>query len=308
MGDRRPLEYNLDEPLEELSERRRRSIQEHLGSISEAGTARTGSSLRTADIDLDRLSEHGRHILAARMNMTRNDWDKSEFLASTVNGGSVTHSHKASQVGFGNLRSSPQTQRAPAVPALTTRVQKVPRNLGGGPLAGGFAPASKAPTATGAFVPATKPPSATSAFAPASTTRIGGFAPSTYKPIATGAFVPPPTAPTGISSFVAPPKAPTATGGPVPGSRAPTVISATTTVVRDPSVNQGLTTTIPSPKRVRDASQLGTGSLAQTEEQFRELIDEMAALQQNMSLNEQKQRWLFFNLQKQRKGTGEKYD
>ncbi|KAF5986965.1 hypothetical protein FBULB1_2171 [Fusarium bulbicola] len=245
MGDRSPLEYNL------------------------AGTARTGSSLRTADIDLDRLSEHGRHLLAAKMNMTRKDWDKSEFLASTVDGGSVTHSHKASQVGFDNLRSSRRTQRAPEVPALATRVQRVPRNLGGGPLAGGFVPASKAPTAT-------------SPFAPATSTRIGGFAPSTKKP--------------------------TATGGSVPSSKAPTVISATTTVVRDPSVNQGITTTLPSPKRVRDASQLGTGSLAQTEEQFRELIDEMAALQQNMSLNEQKQRWLFFNLQKQRKGNGEEYD
>ncbi|KAF5555138.1 hypothetical protein FMEXI_1658 [Fusarium mexicanum] len=299
MGDRSPLEYNVGKPLEELSERRRRSIEEHLGSITEAGTARTGSSLRTADIDLDRLSEHGRHILAARMNMTRNDWDKSEFSASTVAGGSVTHSHKASQVGFGNLRSSPQTQLAPAVPELATRVQRVPRNVGGGPLAGGFAPASKAPTATGAFVPAPKPPTATSAFAPATTTRVGGFASS---------FVPAPTAPTGISSFAATPRAPTATGNSTPGSKAPTVISATTTVVRDPSVNQGITTTLPSPKRVRDASQLGTGSLAQTEEQFRELIDEMAALQQNMSLNEQKQRWLFFNLQKQRKGNGEEYD
>ncbi|KAF5688722.1 hypothetical protein FCIRC_1732 [Fusarium circinatum] len=285
MADRNPLAPDPETPFNEVSKDQKRYVRQYMkgGNLSDAGTARTGSSLRTAEIDLDRLSEHGRHILAARMNMTRNDWDKSEFLASTVNGGSVTHSHKASQVGFGNLRSSPQTQRAPAVPALATRVQRVPRNLGGSPLAGGFAPASK-------------PPTATSAFAPATTTRVGGFASS---------FVPAPSAPTGISSFVATPRAPTATGGSVPSSKAPTVISATTTVVRDPSVNQGLTTTLPSPKRVRDASQLGTGSLAQTEEQFRELIDEMAALQQNMSLNEQKQRWLFFNLQKQRKGNGE---
>lgn len=148
-----------------------------------------------------------------------------------------------------------------------------------GPLAGGSVPAPKAPTAAGAFAPVPKPPAATSAFAPATTTGIGGFVPSF--------------------------KATTATGGFVTGSKAPTAISATTTVFRDPTANPGQTTSALSPKIAKDASQLGTGSSVQTEEEFKELIDEMVALQQGMSLNEQKQRWMFFNIQKQRKGKEE---
>ncbi|KLO80572.1 Uncharacterized protein LW93_2911 [Fusarium fujikuroi] len=146
-------------------------------------------------------------------------------------------------------------------------------------LAGGPVTAPKAPTAAGAFAPVPKPPVGTSAFAPATTTGIGGFVPSF--------------------------KATTATGGFVTGSKAPTAISATTTVVRDPTANPGQTTTALSPKIAKDVSQLGTGSSVQTEEEFKELIDEMVALQQGMSLNEQKQRWMFFNIQKQRKGKEE---
>ncbi|KAF5724317.1 hypothetical protein FMUND_963 [Fusarium mundagurra] len=260
---------NEHKDFDELSEQAKLAITQDWNKkkkkLGENGTCVTGSTLRTNEIDLDKLSESGRHKLAARMGPTRGEWDRSEFASSSVNGGSVTHSHKSSQVGFGDVTSGPQTQRAPAVSALRTRGQRVPRNLGGGPFASGFRP-----------IP--KPPAATSAFVPATTTGIGGF-------------VPGPKAPTGISGFPPAPKAPTATGGLVPatttgvsgfvpGPKAPSAISATTTVVRDPSVNQGKATTALSPKVVNDASQLGTGSLEQTNEQFKELIDEMAALQQ----------------------------
>ncbi|KLO90114.1 uncharacterized protein Y057_8469 [Fusarium fujikuroi] len=249
-------------PFKQVPEEHKQEIQQYIadGKItpSEAGTSRTSSTLRTTEVDLSHLSESRRQKLAERMYQTRDEWDRSEFSASTVDGGSVARSHKASQVGFGDLRSAPQTRRAPTAPALTTRGQRAPRNLGSSPLAGGFVPAPKEPAAT----------------------------------TAAGAFVPPP-------------KAPTTTGGSVPGSKAPTAISATTTVVRDPTVNPGRTTTALSPKVAKDASQLGTGSSEQTEEEFKELIDEMVALQQGMSLNEQKQRWMFFNIQKQRKGKEE---
>ncbi|KAF5716313.1 hypothetical protein FGLOB1_2593 [Fusarium globosum] len=270
-------------PFEQVREESGQNIQQYIddGRItsSEARTSRTGSTLRTTEVDLSLLSESRRHKLAARMYQTRDEWDRSEFSASTVDGGSVARSHKASQVGFSDLRSAPQTRSAPAAPALTTRGQRAPRNLGNSPLAGGSVPAPKAPTAAGAFAPVPKPPAATSAFAPATTTGIGGFVPS-FKPT-------------------------TATGGFVTGSKAPTAISATTTVVRDPTANPGQTTTALSPKIAKDVSQLGTGSSVQTEEEFKELIDEMVAPQQGMSLNEQKQRWMFFNIQKQRKGKGE---
>ncbi|KAF5651911.1 hypothetical protein F25303_3812 [Fusarium sp. NRRL 25303] len=270
-------------PFKQVPEEHKQEIQQYIadGKItpSEAGTSRTSSTLRTTEVDLSHLSENRRQKLAERMYQTRDEWDRSEFSASTVDGGSVARSHKASQVGFGDLRSAPQTGRAPAAPALTTRGQRAPRNLGSsksststfekrqdtdidalGPLAGGFVPAPKATTA-----PVPKPPAATGAFVPA-------------------------------------PKAPTTTGDSVPGSKAPTTISATTTVVRDPTVSPGRITTALSPKIAKDASRLGTGSSEQTEEEFKELIDEMVALQQGMSLNEQKQRWMFFNIQKQRRG------
>ncbi|SCO58649.1 uncharacterized protein FFMR_15805 [Fusarium fujikuroi] len=283
-------------PFKQVPEEHKQEIQQYIadGKItpSEAGTSRTSSTLRTTEVDLSHLSESRRQKLAERMYQTRDEWDRSEFSASTVDGGSVARSHKASQVGFGDLRSAPQTRRAPTAPALTTRGQRAPRNLGSIPLAGGFVPAPKEPAVTGAFAPVPKPPAATSAFVPATTTGIGGFEPSFKATTAAGAFVPPP-------------KAPTTTGGSVPGSKAPTAISATTTVVRDPTVNPGRTTTALSPKVAKDASQLGTGSSEQTEEEFKELIDEMVALQQGMSLNEQKQRWMFFNIQKQRKGKEE---
>ncbi|RBQ77539.1 hypothetical protein FVER14953_21736 [Fusarium verticillioides] len=223
------------------------------------------------------------------MKQTRDEWDRSEFSASTVDGGSVAHSHKTSQVGFSNLTSRRQNQRAPAVSALTTRGQRATRSLGGGSITGGFAPASRAHTAAGAL-PAT--------------TGIGSFVPGPKAPTATGVFAPVPTAPTGVSGFPPAPKAPTKTGGFGPVPKAPSVISATTTVIRDPTANPGQTTTPASLEVNKDASQLGTGSSEQTEEQFKELIDEMAALQQSMSVNEQKQRWMFFNLQKQRKEKG----
>ncbi|KAF5638971.1 uncharacterized protein FTJAE_5042 [Fusarium tjaetaba] len=358
-------DYN--DPFTEVTKTRKQEIKQYMndGNItsgnatsSEAGTARAGSSLRTTQVNLSDLSEDRKHILAARMKQTRDEWDRSEFSASTVDGGSVTQSHKASQVGFSSLTSRRQNQRAPAVPALTARGQRATRSLGGGSLAGGFVPVlkthtasgalpapkshattgpfvsattgiggsvpgpkaptgisyfphvTKAPTATGAFIPVSKTAAANSAFVPATTTGIGGFMPSPKAPTATGAFAPVPTAHTGVSGFPPAPRAPTMTGGfgyipsafapkaptttggygPIP--KAPSVISATTTVLRDPSVSPGQTTTAPSLKIVKDAdaSQLGTGSSEQTEEQFKELIDEMAALQQSMSVNEQKQR------------------
>ncbi|KAF5585368.1 hypothetical protein FPANT_7535 [Fusarium pseudoanthophilum] len=388
-------------PYEELQDNEATTIKQYMndgnvtsGNVtpSEARTARTGISLRTTQVNLSDLSEDRKHILAARMKQTRDEWDRSEFSASTVDGGSVAHSHKASQVGFSSLANRRQGQRTPAVPALTARGQRATRSLGGGrswtstrewrqetnidtlgSLAGGFVPAlkahtaagalpalkspaatgpfvpattgiggsvpgpkaptgishlphvTKAPTATGAFIPASKTAAANSAFVPATTTGIGGFMPGPKAPTATGAFAPVPTAHTGVSGFPPAPRAPTTTGGfgyipsafapkaptttggygPIP--KAPSVISATTTVLRDPSVSPGQSTTAPSLKIVKDAdaSQLGTGSSEQTEEQFKELIDEMAALQQSMSVNEQKQRWMFFNLQKQRKEKGE---
>ncbi|QGI88698.1 hypothetical protein CEK25_003654 [Fusarium fujikuroi] len=128
-----------------------------------------------------------------------------------------------------------------------------------------------------AFVPATKPPTGIGGFEPASTT-------------AAGAFVPPP-------------KAPTTTGGSVPGSKAPTAISATvpdscsrpavnarTTTALSPKVNQGCVAAGLSSEQTEEEFKLGTG-----------LSDEM--VEQGMSLNEQKvalQRWMFFNIQKQR--------
>ncbi|KAF5682105.1 hypothetical protein FDENT_7802 [Fusarium denticulatum] len=272
--------YNT--PYSEVSDKEKGRIKQYMndGNItsSDAGTARTGGSLRTTQVNLSDLSEDRKHILAARMKQTRDEWDRSEYSASTVDGGSVAHSHKASQVGFSNLTSHRQNQRAPAVPALTTRGQRATRSLGGGSITGGLAPASRAHTAAGPFVPAT--------------TGIGSFVPGPKAPTATGVFPPAP-------------KAPTTTGGYGPVPKAPSVISATTTVIRDPTANPGQTTTPPSLKLDKDASQLGTGSSEQTEEQFKELIDEMAALQQSMSVNEQKQRWMFFNLQKQRKEKGE---
>ncbi|CVL07197.1 uncharacterized protein FMAN_15320 [Fusarium mangiferae] len=284
-------------PFTQVPEEHKQEIQQYIadGKItpSEAGTSRTSSTLRTTEVDLSHLSESRRQKLAERMYQTRDEWDRSEFSASTVDGGSVARSHKASQVGFGDLRSAPQTRRAPAAPAMTIRGQRAPRNLGSSPLADGFVPAPKAPTATGASAPVPKPPAATSAFLPATATGIGGFVPSFKATTATG------------GAFVSAPKAPTMTGGSIPGSKAPTAISATTTVVRDPTVNPGRTTTALSPKIAKDASRLGTGSSEQTEEEFKELIDEMVALQQGMSLNEQKQRWMFFNIQKQRKGKEE---
>ncbi|KAF5530885.1 hypothetical protein FNAPI_13443 [Fusarium napiforme] len=343
-------------PYEELQDNEATRIKQYMndgnvtsGNVtpSEARTARTGISLRTTQVNLSDLSEDRKHILAARMKQTRDEWDRSEFSASTVDGGSVAQSHKASQVGFGNLASRRQNQRAPAVPALTARGQRATRSLGGGSLAGGFVPAlkthtasgalpapkshattgpfvsattgiggsvpgpkaptgishfphvTKAPTATGAFIPASKTAAANSAFVPATTTGIGGFMPGPGAPTTTGGF--------GYIPSAFAPKAPTTTSGYGPIPKAPSVISATTTVLRDPSVSPGQTTTPPSLKIVKDAdaSQLGTGSSEQTEEQFKELIDEMAALQQSMSVNEQKQRWMFFNLQKQRKEKGE---
>ncbi|RBR22221.1 hypothetical protein FVER53590_25858 [Fusarium verticillioides] len=272
--------YNT--PLSEVSDKERGRIKRYIGEgnlTSEPGTARTGGSLRTTQVNLSDLIEDRKHILAARMKQTRDEWDRSEFSASTVDGGSVAHSHKTSQVGFSNLTSRRQNQRAPAVSALTTRGQRATRSLGGGSITGGFAPASRAHTAAGAL-------------------------PAPKSPTATGVFAPVPTAPTGVSGFPPAPKAPTKTGGFGPVPKAPSVISATTTVIRDPTAYPGQTTTPPSLKVDKDASQLGTGSSEQTEEQFKELIDEMAALQQSMSVNEQKQRWMFFNLQKQRKEKG----
>ncbi|KAG9494778.1 hypothetical protein J7337_013917 [Fusarium musae] len=317
--------YNT--PLSEVSDKERGRIKRYIGEgnlTSEPGTARTGGSLRTTQVNLSDLSEDRKHILAARMKQTRDEWDRSEYSANTlgtVDGGSVAHSHKTSQVGFGNLANRRQGQRAPAVPALTTRGQRATRSLGSGrsltstrgrgeetnidtpgSITGGFAPASRAHTAAGAL-PAPKSPAAAGPFVPA-TTGIGSFVPGPKAPTATGVFAPVPTAPTGVSGFPPAPKAPTKTGGFRPVPKALSVISATTTVIRDPTANPGQTTTPPSLKVDKDASQLGTGSSEQTEEQFKELIDEMAALQQSMSVNEQKQRWMFFNLQKQRKEKG----
>ncbi|KAF5675734.1 hypothetical protein FDENT_9655 [Fusarium denticulatum] len=300
------LSYNT--PYSDVSDKEKGRIKQYMddGNVtsSDAGTARTGGSLRTTQVNLSNLSEDRKHILAARMKQTRDEWDRSEYSASTVDGGSVAHSHKASQVGFSNPASRRQNQCPPAALALTTRGQRATRSLGGGSITGGFAPAPKAHTATSAFKPATTGIGGfvTGSKAP---TGISGFPPVPNAPTATGAFAPVPTAPTGVSGFPSAPKAPTTTGGFGPVPKASSAISATTMVIRDPTVNPGQTTTPPSLQAVKDASQLGTGSSEQTEEQFKELIDEMAALQQSMSVNEQKQRWMFFNLQKQRKDKGE---
>ncbi|RBR01910.1 hypothetical protein FVER53263_20910 [Fusarium verticillioides] len=258
-------DYNT--PYEELADNEATIIKQYMndGNItsgnvtsSEAGTARTGSSLRTTQVNLSDLSEDRKHILAARMKQTRDEWDRSEYSASTVEGGSVAHSHKTSQVGFGNLANRRQGQRAPAVPALTTRGQRATRSLGSGSITGGFAPASRAHTAAGAL-PAPKSPAAAGPFVPA-TTGIGSFVPGPKAPTATGVFAPVPTAPIGVSGFPPAPKAPTKTGGFGPVPKAPSVISATTTVIRDPTANPGQTTTPPSLKVDKDASQLGIGS------------------------------------------------
>lgn len=73
-------------PFKQVCEEDGQKIQQYIddGRItpSEAGTSRTGSTLRTTEVDLSLLSESRRHKLAERMHKTRDEWDRSEFSSS----------------------------------------------------------------------------------------------------------------------------------------------------------------------------------------------------------------------------------
>ncbi|KAI8711332.1 hypothetical protein NCS52_01509200 [Fusarium sp. LHS14.1] len=53
-----------------------------------------------------------------------------------------------------------------------------------------------------------------------------------------------------------------------------------------------------------EIARLGTGTPKETDQQFRELIDEMVAAQRTLSENDTKQRYFFFNQQKKNKDLG----